>query len=133
MTQRVNIQYSVELDKLGDTVELLYDKTRLRMKQLNDSMLGLNSGLDLEMIDQIDCIRLELAQIDTELADIDRIVKGYLRLKVPVEDLLQETIDDQQVRPSPSEQDEYPAIFIQHRVPKTCRDTYHIFITERLS
>ena len=85
MTQRVNIQYSVEIDKLPDTVGVLYDNAMLRMKQLNDTMLSLNSALDLEMIDQIDAIRLELAQIDTQLADIDRIVKGYIRFKTSEE------------------------------------------------
>ena len=81
MSQRVNIQYSVEIDKLPDTVSVLYDNAMLRMKHLNETMLSLNSALDLEMIDQIDTIRLELAQIDIQLADVDRIVKGYIGLK----------------------------------------------------
>ena len=81
MSQRVNIQYSVELDKLSETVAFLYNNAMLRMKRLNDSMLSLNSGLDLEMIEQIDMIRLELAQIDIQLADLDKIVKGYLNMK----------------------------------------------------
>lgn len=107
MSQRVNIQYSVELNKLPDTVSALYDRTMLRMKQLNDSMLSLNSGLDLEMIDQIDSIRLELAQIDIELADVDRIVKGYLNLRTQEKgDILQETLDELQIDPESAEQDE---------------------------
>jgi len=81
MSQRVNIQYSVELDKLSETVSFLYNNAMLRMKRLNDSMLSLNSGLDLEMIEQIDMVRLELAQIDIQLADLDKIVKGYLSYK----------------------------------------------------
>ena len=81
MSQRVNIQYSVEIDKLPDTVGVLYDNAMLRMKHLNETMLNLNFGLDLEMVDQIDAIRLELAQIDIQLADVDRIVKGYITLK----------------------------------------------------
>ena len=81
MSQRVNIQYSVELDKLSETVAFLYNNTMLRMKRLNDSMLSLNSGLDLEMIEQIDMVRLELAQINIQLADLDKIVKGYLNMK----------------------------------------------------
>ena len=81
MSQRVNIQYSVELDKLPDTVSALYDSAMLRMKKLNNKMLSFNSALDLEMIEQIDYIRLELTQVDIELADIDRIVKGYIQFK----------------------------------------------------
>lgn len=107
MSQRVNIQYSVEIDKLPETVSVLYDNAMLRMKHLNDTMLNLNSGLDLEMVDQIDCIRLELAQIDIQLADVDRIVKGYISLKTSdSSDILQETVDELQIDPEPPEQDE---------------------------
>ena len=81
MSQRVNIQYSVELDKLSETVSFLYNNAMLRMKRLNDSMLSLNSGLDLEMIEQIDMVRLELAQIDIQLSDLDKIIKGYLNMR----------------------------------------------------
>ena len=107
MSQRVNIQYSVEIDKLPETVSVLYDNAMLRMKHLNDTMLNLNSVLDLEMVDQIDCIRLELAQIDIQLADVDRIVKGYISLKTSDSgDILQETVDELQIDPEPPEQDE---------------------------
>ena len=81
MGQRVNIQYSVELDKLSDTVSFLYNNAMLRMKRLNETMLSLSSGLDLEMIEQIDMIRLELAQIDIQLSDLDKIIKGYLNMR----------------------------------------------------
>ena len=81
MSQRVNIQYSVELDKLPDTVGFLYNNAMLRMKRLNESMLSLNSGLDLEMIDQVDAIRLELRQIDIQLSDLDKIVKSYVEFR----------------------------------------------------
>ena len=106
MSQRVNIQYSVEIDKLPETVSVLYDNAMLRMRHLNDTMLNLNSGLDLEMVDQIDTIRLELAQIDIQLADLDRIVKGYINLKTEEKsDILQETIDELQIDPESAEQD----------------------------
>jgi len=81
MSQIVNIQYSVELDKLSDTVYFLYNNAMLRMKRLNETMLSLSSGLDLEMIEQIDMIRLELAQIDIQLSDLDKIIKGYLNMR----------------------------------------------------
>ena len=92
MSQRVNIQYSVELDKLPDTVSALYDSAMLRMKKLNNKMLSFNSALDLEMIEQIDYIRLELTQVDIELADIDRIVKGYIQFKTEEKELLTELV-----------------------------------------
>jgi hypothetical protein len=94
MPQRVNIQYSVEIDKLPETVSVLYDNAMLRMKRLNDTMLGLNPALDLEMIDQIDTIRLELAQIDIQLSDIDRIVKGYLSIKTQNNEIQKEPDSD---------------------------------------
>ena len=94
MSQRVNIQYSVEIDKLPDTVSVLYDNAMLRMKHLNENMLSLNSALDLEMIDQIDAIRLELAQIDIQLSDIDRIVKGYLSIKTQNNEIQKEPDSD---------------------------------------
>ena len=81
MSQRVNIQYSVEIDKLSDTVGVLYDSAMLRMKHLNEFMASYHSGLDLPMLERIDEIRLELAQIDIQLADVDRIVKAYISMK----------------------------------------------------
>lgn len=102
MSQRVNIQYSVELDKLEDTVRHLYDNSILRLKRLYENVIALNSGVDLEMIEQVHMIRTELAQIDIELGDVDRIVKGFIAFKTG-----QQTHEqDQQSTTEPSPQGE---------------------------
>tara|TARA_R100000234_G_C4920812_1_gene144062 strand:+ start:45 stop:368 length:324 start_codon:yes stop_codon:yes gene_type:complete len=107
MSQRVNIQYSVEIENLQETVDYLYNKVLTRMDRLNQNMTETTSFLDLELIEEIDQIRLELAQIDTQLSDIDNIVKGYLKFKMQDKgDILQETLDELQVNPQPPEQDE---------------------------
>ncbi len=100
MSQRVNIQYSVEVDTLQETVDYLYSKVIKRVDKLNQSMWGSSSFPDLGFLEQIDEVRLELAQIDTQLADIDRIVKGYIKFKTSEE----EHDEDTQIDPEPSEQ-----------------------------
>ncbi len=107
MSQRVNIQYSVEIENLQETVDYLYTKVLTRMDRLNQNMTETTSFLDLELIEEIDQIRLELAQVDTQLSDIDNIVKGYLKFKMQDKgDILQETLDELQVNYQPPEQDE---------------------------
>ena len=107
MSQRVNIQYSVEVDTLQETVDYLYDKVIKRVDRLNQSMVETSSFLDIALIEEIDQFRLELAQIDTQLSDIDNIVKGYLKFKIQDKgDILQETLDELQVNYQPPEQDE---------------------------
>jgi len=107
MSQRVNIQYSIEVDNLQETVDYLYDKVIKRVDRLNQSMVETSSFLDIALIEEIDQFRLELAQIDTQLSDIDNIVKGYLKFKIQDKgDILQETLDELQVNSQPPEQDE---------------------------
>ena len=70
-------------------------------------MVETSSFLDIALIEEIDQFRLELAQIDTQLSDIDNIVKGYLKFKIQDKgDILQETLDELQVNYQPPEQDE---------------------------
>jgi hypothetical protein len=107
MSQRVNIQYSVEVDTLQETVDYLHNRVIRRVDILNQSMLGSSSFIDLGFIEEIDKIRLELAQIDTQLADLDRIVKGYISLKATQSNGFPRTSEEtQQVNAESSSQGE---------------------------
>ena len=90
MSQRVNIQYSVEVDTLQETVDHLYSKVIKRVHRLNESILGSSSFADLCFLEQIDEVRLELAQVDIQLSDIDTIVKGYLSFKLNSDEVTDE-------------------------------------------
>jgi hypothetical protein len=81
MRQRVNIQYSVEIDDLDEEVARLFKKA---VTQLEDIGSGWGSGyisLDLEGLRMVDELRQNLARIDIALGDVQNIVQGYVNYK----------------------------------------------------
>jgi hypothetical protein len=81
MGQRVNIQYSVELEDLQKEVNRLFANA---IKELDIvSPVGGTASLKLgtDGLDKIDLLRRKLAKVDTMLGDIQNIVEGYIRFK----------------------------------------------------
>jgi len=79
MGQRVNIQYSVELDDLENEVNRLYKNT---ISQLENAAAiygtGTKISLELSGVQTLDHLRQKLARIDIALGDIQNIVQGYV-------------------------------------------------------
>ena len=81
MGQRVNIQYSVELDDLDEEVARLFKKAVTQLEAIGS---GWGSGyipMDLEGLGVVDELRQNLARVDTALADVQNIVQGYVHYK----------------------------------------------------
>ena len=77
MGQRVNIQYSVELEDLEEEVNRLYSNAITQMASLPHASLNLGT----EGLDKIDSFRQKLAKVDIMLGDIQNIIEGYVRFK----------------------------------------------------
>tara|TARA_R110000796_G_scaffold140805_2_gene257013 strand:+ start:7407 stop:7787 length:381 start_codon:yes stop_codon:yes gene_type:complete len=80
MRQRVNIQYSVELDELDKEVNRLFDNTGKKLAELTPCSFSY-VPMDLSGIEMIDDLRQKLARIDIALGDVQNIVEGYVRFK----------------------------------------------------
>tara|TARA_R110002110_G_scaffold116106_1_gene287492 strand:- start:1898 stop:2284 length:387 start_codon:yes stop_codon:yes gene_type:complete len=82
MGQRVNIQYSVELEELQGEVNRLFDKTTTELVSLGEGW-GTNEfvPMDVAGIEMIDGIRQRLTRLDIMLGDIHNIVQGYVRFR----------------------------------------------------
>jgi Mg2+ and Co2+ transporter CorA len=78
MGQRVNIQYSVELDDLQDEVNRLFDAA---MISLHFKTPAGQLSLGTEGLEQVDGLRRKLAKADIMLGDIQNIIQGYVRFK----------------------------------------------------
>lgn len=89
MGQRVNIQYSVELEDLEAEVNRLF---KAAMRNLDfRSPLG-HLSLGTEGIDEVDSLRRKLAKADVMLGDVQNIIQGYVRFKTqPLEPAAPET------------------------------------------
>ena len=81
MGQRVNIQYSVEIEELQSEVDRLFANS---IKELDlIAPVGGTPKLKLgtEGLEKLDVLRRKLARIDIMLSDVQNIVEGYVRFK----------------------------------------------------
>ena len=85
MGQRVNIQYSVELDELPDEVNRLFGDAIRQLDALSPVGGTPTLKLGTDGLDKLDHLRRKLAKIDIMLGDIQNIVEGYVRFKTQPE------------------------------------------------
>lgn len=86
MGQRVNIQYSVELDDLDEEVARLFKKAVTRLENISSGWGCGYVPMDLEGLRMVDELRQNLARVDTALSDVQNIVEGYVRFKTQPEE-----------------------------------------------
>lgn len=83
MSQRVNIQFSIDLDELPSEVERLVEKFGSENEVTGELYNELAADvISVEGIKQINELRLSLSRADHILDDISKIVTGYIRMNV---------------------------------------------------
>jgi len=80
MGQRVNIQYSVELEDLEEEVSRLFHNTGKKLTEITPCNFDYVS-IDLSGIQMIDILRQKLAKVDIMLGDVQNIIEGYVRFR----------------------------------------------------
>jgi hypothetical protein len=81
MGQRVNIQYSVEIEDLQSEVNRLFSNAIMELDKVQPVGGAPVVKLGTDGIDKIESIRHRLAKIDIMLNDIQNIIEGYVRFK----------------------------------------------------
>tara|TARA_R100000664_G_scaffold34022_1_gene53499 strand:+ start:1960 stop:2301 length:342 start_codon:yes stop_codon:yes gene_type:complete len=105
MTQRFNIQYSIDIEDLEEEVKRLLDKAQNELLAI--SKFNIENSLSLKSLEKIDKTRRGLASVDVALQDISAIVGGYVTYKatenMPQADSV-EIEDHQKERPVSNEE-----------------------------
>jgi len=82
MGQRVNIQYSVDIEDLPAEVERMASNALTKLEAMTQKHLaGAPPTLSLEAHRQIDELRRELATVDIALSDLNNLIGSYLAYK----------------------------------------------------
>ena len=123
MGQRVNIQYSVELEDLQDEVSRLYEQA---MRELERGLLVGGTpvvNLGTEGLDKVDSFRQKLAKVDIMLGDVQNIIEGYVRFKTqpPPEREIpsQQTSDELEVEQMEEQIQQFKEFFLANAVKES--------------
>tara|TARA_Y100000310_G_C20637852_1_gene792193 strand:+ start:768 stop:1157 length:390 start_codon:yes stop_codon:yes gene_type:complete len=77
MGQRVNIQYSIDIEKLPEEVNRLFLGAFMKLEEIIKTT-KIEEILSLETLKEVDDIRVALADVDYALSDINNIINGYV-------------------------------------------------------
>ena len=81
MGQRVNIQYSVDIDQLQDEVNRLFRNAIMELDKVQPVGGAPVAKLGTDGIEKLDQIRQSLTKVDIMLGDVQNIIEGYVRFK----------------------------------------------------
>jgi hypothetical protein len=81
MGQRVNIQYSIDIEKLPTEVTRLLESAYENLGDTHAQWVLDDVPISLETLENLDKIRIRLADIDYLLNDVNQIINGYLAYK----------------------------------------------------
>jgi Mg2+ and Co2+ transporter CorA len=102
MGQRINIQYSIDIDDLPDEVSRLLQNTTQELDKLSNS--NITEPLSLSGLESISELRKGLANVDAVLQDVSAIINGYVSYRaLESSPQLQPTIEE------PEQKNEEPA------------------------
>ena len=114
MGQRVNIQYSVDLEDLEVEVSRMIKQTGNKLEQYGEDLghtVGISGQapcLTLKTLRKLLEFREGIAKIDYKLEDITNIISGYIRYEVQPAEETNPTTSEEPHSPEPSEE-EYKA------------------------
>jgi len=81
MGQRVNIQYSIDIEKLPTEVSRLLEGAYENLGDAHTQWVLDDVPISLETLEKIDKVRIRLADIDYLLNDVNQIINGYMAYK----------------------------------------------------
>lgn len=82
MSQRVNIQYSVELDEIPSEVERMYATAVKTFQKLSIPHHEKETLMSSDVVKNIDLVRKELVNLDYILRDISSIIGAYVEYEL---------------------------------------------------
>ena len=101
MSQRVNIQYSIDLEELPEEVERLIVKFGSEIERTAELYHEFPADpISVSGLQEINNLRMSLAAADHVLDDVTKIVTGYIRMNT--ESQTQETSQQQQQPQQPN-------------------------------
>ncbi|MEC7125002.1 MAG: hypothetical protein VXW16_03940 [Bacteroidota bacterium] len=83
MSQRVNIQFSIDLEELPVEIDRLINKFGSELETTGQLYNELTTELtSVNAINEINDLRLSLARADHVLDDVSKIITGFIRMNV---------------------------------------------------
>jgi hypothetical protein len=92
---RVNITYSVELEDVPSEVARMLEECEDSFRSIHGMFDQIKINQVLDMIDDLDKIRISLARLDLRLGDSMDILTGYVQAMAQLPSAQQENINSQ--------------------------------------